>query len=390
MATYFPKPDSDGGWRTCDPSDVGMDATALDEAFEFVQGSTKNGGLVIVKDGHLIYEKYFGKGHREWAPNSGSCGKSFTSIAMGILLGEKPERFPDGLDQKVFTPDYLPEKAFPLRDERMADIRLGQLLAMTAGIRGNNPGCVNGEEVILDPMGPDGWQGMADHYALGLQEGDTNGVPFTTKTLWCDPGGGYSYATASIHIVSVIVRHMTGMELQDYIDEKVAKPLGWGRWNFAYRNAKEVDHTPGGGGAALRSTDMMRFLYMLLNNGRWNDQQIVPESYVDHCANPSLYNTHFSYSLQFNANGRCDHPELPLDAYWKAGSGGHALYVVPSQNMVVWKLGGRDDQYGEHNTGMAVLPEAAAAETSRDGWKKDVDDGPALLKTLERVVGAVL
>ena len=90
MAAYFPKSDTEAGWRTCEPSDVGMDAGALDESFEFIQGSTKNGGLVIVKDGHLVYEKYFGKGHREWAPNSGSCGKSFTSIAMGILLGEQP------------------------------------------------------------------------------------------------------------------------------------------------------------------------------------------------------------------------------------------------------------------------------------------------------------
>lgn len=389
MAEYFPEPDTQGGWRTADPSSVGLNASSLDDAFEFIQGSTKNGGLAIVKDGYLVYEKYFGKGHREWAPNSGSCGKSFTSIAMGILLGEQSEKFPDGLEQKVFTPDYLPEKAFPLRDARMADIRLGHLLAMTAGIRGNNPGCVQGEDVMLDPVGPDGWQGMADHYALGLQDGDMNGVPFTTKTLWCDPGGGYSYATASIHIVSIIVRHVTGMELQDYLDEKVGKPLSWGRWNFAYRNAKEVDHTPGGGGIALRPTDMLRFLYLLLHKGRWGDQQIVPEAYVDHCANPSPYNPHFSYSLQFNANGRGTHPELPRDAYWKAGSGGHALYVVPSHDLVVWKLGGRDDQYGEHNTGMPILPEATAAETDRENWNKVVEDGPALLKTLEMVVSAI-
>ena len=390
MAGYFPPPDSEGGWRTCDPSDVGMDAQKLDETFGFIQGSTKNGGLAIVKDGYLVYEHYFGKGHREMAPNQGSCGKSFTSIAMGILLAEMPERFPDGLDQKVFTADYLPEKAFPLRDPKMADIKLGQLLTMAAGIRGNNPGCVNGEDVMLDPVGPDGWQGMADHYALGIQDGDMNGVPFTTKSLWCDPGGGYSYATASIHIVSIIVRHLTGMELQDYVAEKVAKPLGWGRWNFAYRNAKEVDHTPGGGGIALRATDMLRFLYLLLNGGRWYGKQIVPEAYVNHCANPSPYNVHFPYSLQFTVNGRGDHPELPRDVYWKAGSGGHALYVVPSHNMVVWKLGGRDDQYGEHNTGLAVLPEAKAAEEPRDNWERVVEDGSALRRTLEMAVGAIL
>ncbi|MDA0708680.1 MAG: serine hydrolase [bacterium] len=390
MADYFPPSDAEGGWRTCHPSDVGMDAGQLDETFEFIQGTTKNGGLAIVKDGHLVYERYFGKGHRNWAPNSGSCGKSFTSIAMGILLGERPDRFPDGLDQKVFTPDYLPPAVFPLRDARMANIRLGHLLTMTAGIRGNNPGRVKGKNVILDPVGPDGWQGMADVYALGLENGETNGVPFTTQTLWCDPGGGYSYATASIHIASVILRRVTGMELQDYLSEKVAGPIGWGRWNFAYRNAKEVDHTPGGGGIALRASDMLRFLYLLLHRGRWFDQQIVPESFVNQCAHPSPYNCHDAYSLQFDVNGRGDHPALPSDAYWKAGSGGHAHYVVPSKNLVVWKLGGRDDQYGEHNTGMAVPSEAAAAETSRENWKKTVEDGPALLRTLEGVLGAVL
>lgn len=387
MTDYFPDPDSD--WRRCAPREVGMDETALDAAFDYIQNSTKNGGLAVVKDGYLVYERYFGKGHPEAAPNQGSCGKSFTSIAMGMLMAERPERFPDGLDQKIFTSDYLPEKAFPLTDPRKAEIKLGHLLTMTAGIRGNNPGCVHGKTTRLDPVGPDGWPGMTDHYALGLRDGDMNGVPFTTKSLWRHPGEGYSYATASIHIVSIVIRHITGMEMQDYIARKLAKPLGWRRWNFAYRNAREVDHTPGGGGIALRTTDMLRFLYLLLHNGRWENQQIVPEWYVRHCAQPSPYNPHFPYSLQFNANGRGDAPELPADAYWKAGSGGHALYVAPSRNLIAWKLGGRDDQYGEHNTGLPVLPEMKASEQPRDGWTKTVEDDAALRKTLEMVIGAI-
>ena len=64
--------------------------------------------------------------------------------------------------------------------------------------------------------------------------------------------------------------------------------------------------------------------------------------------------------------------------------------MVPSLDLVVWKLGGRDDQYGAHNTGLPILPEALKAETPRDGWQKIVEDGPALVKTLEMVVGAVL
>jgi CubicO group peptidase (beta-lactamase class C family) len=130
---------------------------------------------------------------------------------------------------------------------------------------------------------------------------------------------------------------------------------------------------------------MLRFLYMLLHNGKWEDRQVVPADYVTHCSKASPYNPHYPYSLQFTVNSTGHAPELPSDAYWKAGSGGHALYVVPSLDMVVWKLGGRDEQYGEKNTG---LPEIETGD-DREGWVKQVEDGEALKGTLKRVVDAV-
>ena len=38
----------------------------------------------------------------------------------------------------------------------------------------------------------------------------------------------YTYATSSIHIVSVIIRHITGIELLEYIHQRLAEPMGWG------------------------------------------------------------------------------------------------------------------------------------------------------------------
>jgi hypothetical protein len=127
--TYYPKPDSEGGWRTVSDSSAirdrfGMDTEILDEAFEQAKVATKNGGLLVLKDGWLVYERYFGKGHREAAVNLASIGKSFTSVSMGILLSEQPEAFPDGLEQNVYTPDFLPAEAFPLQDERKSQIKL--------------------------------------------------------------------------------------------------------------------------------------------------------------------------------------------------------------------------------------------------------------------------
>jgi len=149
-----------------------------------------------------------------------------------------------------------------------------------------------------------------------------------------------------------------------------------------------VTHTPGGG-IALRATDMLRFGYLLLNEGHWNGKQLVPAEYVHLCARQSPYNPHFPYSLQFNVNTNGDVAELPRDAFWKGGSGGHCLYVVPSLDLVVWKLGGRDEQYSPTNTGLAPSPALSEQVAARRDWKEIVDKERALRKTLGMVINAI-
>jgi CubicO group peptidase (beta-lactamase class C family) len=354
---------------------VGVDIANLDEAFAYIQGSSKHGGLLVARKGWLVYEKYFGRGAREATPNSASVGKSFTSIAAGILIHERPDLFPDGLDEKVFTRKHFPPECFPLSDPAKADIKLGQLLTMTAGIRGNNPGFIYGREVMLDPPGPDGWLAMVDEVALGKVEGEKN-----TITLWTKPGSGYSYATSSVHLVSIMIRHVAQMELKQYIEARLARPLGWGRWGFGYRRP-EITHTPGGGGIELRATDMLRFTYLLLRQGRWGSKQVVPAEYVRRCGSRSLYNPHYPYSLQFNVNSEGTIAGAPHDAFWKTGSGGHAIYMVPSLDLVVYKLGGRDDQYEGES--------AVRYEVTRERWSPSVDADTAARRTLELVVAAV-
>ncbi|MDO9254703.1 MAG: serine hydrolase, partial [Bacteroidales bacterium] len=262
----------------------------------------------------------------------------------------------------------------PLPDPRMAEIKLGQLLSFSAGIRGNNPVYVNGKSSKIDPVGPDGWYSIVDQYSLGIKDGTMGNVPFTAKTLWCEPGGGYSYASASIHNASIMLRYVSGMELADYIDSHLAGPLGWGRWGFGYKNQPLVNHTPGAGGIALRSTDMLRFCYLLLHEGRWGQQQIVPKEYIQKATKTSPYNPHYPYSLQFNVNSGGEIRELPRDAYWKFGSGGHCFCVVPSLDLIIWKLGGRDGQYSSADTGLPEpLYPSVVIKPINDGQVHDAD-----------------
>ena len=392
---YFPPSDREGGWRTVTDSfaiknQFGLDLAVLDEALEDAKVTTKNGGLLVVKDGWLVYEKYFGRGHREALANLASIGKSFTSVSLGILLSEQTDNFPDGLEQKVYTTEYLPVEAFPLHDERKAEIKLGHLLAFTSGIRGNNPCYVNGESIEVNLPGLDGWSGMSDRYALGLKDYESRGNTYTAKTLWTDPEGGYSYATASIHIASIVLRKASGRELEEFVRSRIAEPIGWGRFSFGYQNMPEVDHTPGGGGIVARPTDMLRFGYLLLNHGRWNGDQVIPESYVDHATHRSPYNPHFPYSLQFNINDGGQVSGLPTDAFWKTGSGGHHLLVVPSLDLVVWLIGGRDSQFAANNTGMAPHPDAIANVDERPEWTSPSRTQPERgISILQKVVSAI-
>ncbi|HEY3838022.1 MAG TPA: serine hydrolase [Bryobacteraceae bacterium] len=387
-AVYYPPPDAQGGWRTLqNDADIrrlaGLDPEKLNAAFDYTKDTTQHGGLLVVRHGYLVLERYFGRGNREAIPELASCGKAFTSIAVGIMLKEKAAQIPDGLDQKVFTPKYMPPEIFPLDDPRKAAITLGQLLSMSAGIRGVNPVWVHNEKQTWDSPSIDGPIATTDPVALH-------------EKLWCAPGECYSYATSSPHLASIVLRRLTGMELEDYIRVKIANPLGFGTWGYAmYRpglkagiNAEgRLDHTPGGGSIAVRSTDVLRFVYLLLQEGKWKDRQIVPADFVAKCGRLSPYNPHYPHSFNFVVNGDGHIPDVPRDAYFKAGAGGYCMYVVPSLDMVIYKMGGNEKQY---DPALTHLPVNYKYDGSRDSWKPVPGIGDSTGKTLAKVVAAVL
>src|SRR5438876_951585 len=240
---YFPPPDREGGWRTLASAAsirklAGIDTGRLDQAFQFIQETSQHGGLVVVRHGYLVYEKYFGKGNREAHPDMASIGKAFTSISCGILLEEKRDQIPEGLETKVFTEKYLPE-AFP-----------------------------------------------------------------------------------------------------------------------------------------LSATDAVRFAYLLLHKGRWGNRQLAPADYVAMCGRPSPYNPHSPFSLMFEVNQDGHVFGAPRDAFFKSGAGGSAIYVIPSLDMVVYKMAGSDAQFNPELTG---LPLTYAVDHSRDNWKPLPHDAQILV-----------
>jgi CubicO group peptidase (beta-lactamase class C family) len=352
-AEYFPPSDAQGGWRT--PKDAaetrtlaGIDPDRLEQAYRAVERSnTENGGLLVISRGYLVLEKYFGKAHRNGNPDMASTGKAFTSIACGVMLEEFKSKIPEGLDTKVYTPEFLPE-ALPLRDPREADIRLGHLLCMASGHNGEGATPSAVIHGTTQPLKPTKGQDIRDIDASSLL------VP-----LWAAPGEGYSYSSPAPHIASMVLRRVTGKELPEYIDEKFGKPMGWGPWGFCiYRGEITMAHANGAGSIALHATDAARFGYCLAHEGRWEGKQLIPTSYIRLCQQPLPYNPHFPFSLQFEHNHAGQILGAPRDAFYKTGAGGFCLYIVPSLDLVIYKLGGKDGQWNPDLTRIPQPPDS--------------------------------
>jgi len=400
----FPTSDSQGGWTVLEQHSIraaaGIDPQRMDGAFEYVKTTSRHGGLLVLRHGQLVYERYFGRANREANPNMHSIGKMFTSVSCGIMLAEHKDRFPDGLAQKVFTREFLPE-AFPLSDSRMAGIQLGNLLTMTSGLEGINysaaapvvpveeghtTAIAHGENVSLPS-----WVSSDPLYdPLRNQDGSALHVK-----MWTSPGGGYLYSRDP-HIASIVLRHVEGMELQEFVNQRLATPMGFGPWGYClHQDRGDLPHTTGESGIALRSTDALRFGYMLLNGGRWGDRQLVPRDYVDLLSRPSPFNPHSPFSLMFEVNADGHVARAPLDAFFKSGAGGCAIYVIPSLDMVIYKMTEADDPTRNGPKGKPPT----ALDASRDDWKPHpfnqfcdgpVDGDTGVRRTLELVTSAVV
>ena len=129
----------------------------------------------------------------------------------------------------------------------------------------------------------------------------------------------------------MILRRQVGMELEQYIRKTIAAPLQFGGWGYSMQqaNGKKLEYTPGAGGIALRATDALRFSYLLLRNGRWHNQQVVPAEYLDLCRRPSAFNPHSPFSLQCEVNQDRHVAGAPPDAKFSSNRGREDFVFTP-------------------------------------------------------------
>ena len=302
---YFP-PTSGSAWETKIPSSIGFTDASLNDLYTFLQ-SKKSKAFIILKNGRIVSEKYFGTFTADSLWYWASAGKTMTAMLVGIAQQEGL------LNINNKTSQYLGTgwTSAPLSKENLITVK--NQLTMTTGL--------------------------------------DDGIPDSDCTLPAclvyksDAGNRWSYHNAPYTLLDKVVENASGKTYNAYFQEKIRDRIGMnGIWfkgadynNVYYSNARS----------------MARFGLLLLNKGKWDQTPILSDtSYLFQQVNSSQ-NLNPSYGYLTWLNGKASHmlpqtqivfngaltPNAPSDMFAALGKNDQKIYVVRSQQLVVIRMG---------------------------------------------------
>jgi CubicO group peptidase (beta-lactamase class C family) len=302
---YFP-PLTGTDWQTSTASSLGWNENLLiNDLYPYLQQKNTK-AFIILKNGKIVAEKYFGTFTADSIWYWASAGKTLTSFLAGLAQE-------DGvLNINNKTSQYLGTgwTSAPLAKENLITVR--HQLTMTTG---------------LDDGVPD----------------DDCTLP-SCLIYKTDAGSRWSYHNAAYTLLYKVIENASGQGYNNYFNTKIRSRIGMnGLWNNSgylnvyYSNARS----------------MARFGLLVLNKGKWDQTPIMTDSnYFNSMINTSQ-NINPSYGYLWWLNGKATHmlpstqivfngnliPTAPVDLFAALGKNDQKVYVVPSQKLVVIRMG---------------------------------------------------
>lgn len=281
------------------PESQAVDSEAIIEFISAADSEVNDiHSLMVVRNGYVVVEAW-------WKPESAeknhilwSLSKSFTSTAVGFAVQEGKISVDDLVID--FFPDKLPDS--PSRN--LKTMRIRDLLTMSAGHQ---------TEVNLRGTEGDWVEAFLSHP-----------VPHI-------PGTHFKYNTPATYMLSAIVQKVTGETVLDYLRPRFFEPLGIEnpQWDTSPQGI-----SLGGYGLYVRTEDIAKLGQFYLQNGSWNGEQLLPDSWVrmattKQVSNGSNPNNDWNqgYGFQF---WRCRH-----NAFRGDGRDGQFCIVLPEKQVVI-------------------------------------------------------
>lgn len=300
---YFPGAFND--WETVEPETLGWCESELTDLQDFLaERDTKS--FLILKNGRIAIEWYYDSFTRDSVWYWASAGKSLTSTLVGIAQEEGLLSIDDP------TSDYLGEGWTQLSPEQEGQITIRHQLTMTTGL--------NDIGVNVDCTDPE------------------------CLTYLAEPGTRWAYHNAPYTLLGSVIEAASGQTLNQFYNTRIGTPIGaWGLYYPLDYNRVFFS----------RTRDMARFGLMTLANGQWNGTSVLgDQAYMEAMSTPSQeLNPAYGYLWWLNGQESFQQPRLqlnfpgaiiptaPADMFAGLGKNDQKVYVVPSQNMVVVRLG---------------------------------------------------
>ena len=302
---YFP-PLSGSNWDTLSNQELGWCNDSLQSLIDYV-GDNNSKAFIILKDGKIALEKYYGTFTKDslwfWA----SAGKSLTSFLVGMAQEEGLLSIDD------LSSNYLGAGWTSCSSEQESLIHIRNQLTMTSGLNDDvfNPDCTS--DTCLEYL--------------------------------ADAGTRWAYHNAPYTLLDGVISGASGSTINQFYNTRVRNRIGMG--TSAY--------IPNGDNNVMFSTAraMARFGLMILNRGVWNQDTLMHDmGYFDAMINSSQ-SLNPSYGYLWWLNGKSSFmlpgsqtsfpgyllPEAPADLVSGVGKYCQYVNVVPSMNLVLVRMG---------------------------------------------------
>jgi CubicO group peptidase (beta-lactamase class C family) len=348
------------------PESQGVSSVTITEFLEAVESELDSAhSVMVLRHGTVILEQWWAPYAADQAHMLFSLSKSFTSTAIGFAVHEGLL----GLDDRVI--DLLPDDAPAVPGVHLTALRVRHLLTMTTGHAAES----------LTSLGRDQDGNWAEH--------------ILRQPIEYEPGTHFVYNSGASYLLSAIIQRVTGSTLLAYLTPRLLDPLDivGATWQTCPRGINT-----GGWGLSACTEDLAVFGQMLLQRGRWNDQQVVPPEWVDEATAYAVPNAQPGSNPDWSEGYGYQFWRCRNGAYRGDGAFGQFCIVMPEQDAVVVFTAGQLDMQAQLNLvwekllpafGSEPLAEVSAPES---GGRSRALAGPAGTSTADcdpRVSGVV-
>lgn len=323
LTTRVQQDDSDywpnDSWRVASLQEQDMNVQRIERLESQIEDGSGVYSLLIVRNGYIVYENYRQGKRIDSLNHIFSCTKSFTSALIGIAVREG---FIGSIDDTILS--YFPNWTIENIDERKESLTIRHFLTMTTGLDWN--------EHNISYTSPDNM--------VNRMLASPNPAKFVLDLrMVMDPGEVHVYSTGASQVLAALIREVTGMRASSFAQEYLFEPLSISETDWAVVNG---DTNVGGSQLYMRSRDMARFGYLYLKNGSWNNEQIIPATYVQESKSAAIStNWYLDYGLHWWVND--------VYGYFCAlGSQGQGIFIDPRYDLLMVVTGNSDSIPMEH------------------------------------------